>query len=114
MSVAISRDRDSYAWGRDRPAEEQDVRLAMLPEQGEDVRLIEVGGGKDVVDVGVGSSHIALTDSEGVLWVIGGNDNGQLGLEDVKGHLESWREVQPLVKPVTKVWCGDNNTFILL
>lgn len=113
MSVALSRDRDAYAWGRDKPSADQDVSLNVLPDQGEEIRLLEVGGGMDVIDAGVGSSHIALADAEGALWVAGGNDNGQLGL-DIEQHVDTWTQVRSLEKKVAKVWCGDNCTFILL
>lgn len=54
---------------------------------------IEVDGGKDVQDVAVGESHAIVLTTDGCLYVIGGNHNGQLGLGRDEERVESWTKL---------------------
>ena len=78
LGAAVSEDRDLYVWGGQAGAAK---RLNALPKfsDGEEVRLVDINGGVDVVDVGVGSDHIIALTGDGEVWVTGESDCGQLG-----------------------------------
>lgn len=118
MSAAVSRGRDLYVWGRSPPGSTQRIRA--LPSDGgdeaEEVKLVEIEDGLDVLDVGVGAGHIvALAEGERV-FAAGENDNGQLGLGyDTPEFVEAWTEVEGLRgKNVVEVTCGDRTSFVLV
>ncbi|KAK7424272.1 hypothetical protein QQX98_000540 [Neonectria punicea] len=78
---------------------------------------VEVDGDKDVEDVALGESHgIALT-TDGNIYVIGDNTNGQLGLgKNFTGVAESWTKVEfqvPSGWKVVGVEAGPRSSFIL-
>ena len=79
MTAALSRDKDAYLWGRDKPKETEDA-LAVLPPNDEEVKLVELDEDTDIVAIGVGSGHAVMLTSDGKVFVIGENDNGQLGM----------------------------------
>lgn len=47
--------------------------------------------GQDVMDVAVGTNHILALTTEGKLYVVGENGNGQLGVDSKE--LTDWKEV---------------------
>lgn len=78
---------------------------------------VEVDGDNDVEDVALGESHgIALT-TDGGIYVIGDNNNGQLGLgRDFTGIASSWTKVEfkvPTGWKVVGVEAGPRSSFIL-
>lgn len=78
---------------------------------------VEVDGDKDVEDVALGESHgIALT-TDGTIYMIGNNTNGQLGLgKDFTGAAESWTKIEfevPTGWKVVGVEAGPRSSFIL-
>ncbi|TFB01810.1 hypothetical protein CCMA1212_006386 [Trichoderma ghanense] len=79
----------------------------------------EIDGGKDVVDVALGEAHgIALT-ADGLVYVIGENANGQLGLGELgRGVCNSnaWLQLQfeaPEGFKIVGVGAGPRSSFIL-
>lgn len=81
IGAAVSRDRDLYIWGG-RAGEER--KFKALPadhfdDDDETVRLVDIDGGVDVVDVGVGSGHVVALTAEGEVWATGDGECGQLG-----------------------------------
>ncbi|KAF5006761.1 hypothetical protein FDECE_6883 [Fusarium decemcellulare] len=55
---------------------------------------IEVDGDKDVEDIAVGESHAIALTTDGSIYVVGDNTNGQLGMgRGFKGPAESWAQV---------------------
>lgn len=115
MSAALSRDKDAYMWGKERPREGTQ-KIAALPGNDEDLQLVDLGDGVDVIDIGVGSGHAVVVASNGRVFAAGENDNGQLGLEADSAEFESdWREVKGLRgKKVKSIWCGDNTSLVLV
>lgn len=92
---------------------------------GEEVGLVDLEGGVDVRDVGVGAGHVvALTESGGV-WGTGENRNGQLGMGEgamearmKRAFQENWvkmggEEVWGKGK-VVSVEAGEWGTFVLV
>lgn len=78
MGAAVSRDRDLYVWGG-RAGEEKKIKA--LPDLADDepVKLVDIDGGVDIVDVGVGAGHVVALTGEGEVWVAGDGECGQLG-----------------------------------
>lgn len=92
IGAAVSEDRDLYVWGGQAGAAK---RLNALPKfsDGEEVRLVDINGGVDVVDVGVGSEHIIALTGDGEVWVTGEGDCGQLGTGKINFE-EGWVRVR--------------------
>ena len=69
--------------------------MRALPKISDDemVRLVDIDGGVDVVDVGVGSGHILALTAEGEVWAAGDGECGQLGTGD-RGFKENWVRVR--------------------
>lgn len=70
---------------------------------------------KDIVDVAVGETHIIVLTTEGDVFVVGENGNGQLGLPSKSG--ESWSRVELGLKDgrgVVGVQAGARNSFLLV
>ncbi|KAK4692076.1 hypothetical protein P7C71_g5058, partial [Lecanoromycetidae sp. Uapishka_2] len=78
IGAVVSEDNDLYVWGG-RAGEAK--RVAALPRPGDDeeVRLVDIDGGVDIVDVGVGSGHLVALTADGAVWVTGEGEYGQLG-----------------------------------
>lgn len=74
-------------------------------------------GDKDVRDVAVGDSHAVALTTDGAVYVIGDNGNGQLGLGEGFGQrIDTWKRVD-LEKlggaAVVGVAAGPRASFIL-
>jgi regulator of chromosome condensation len=79
---------------------------------------MEVDGDKDVEDIAVGEFHAIALTTDGCVYAIGRNENGQLGLgADVKGSSESWTKVSLDIAPqdrVISVASGPRSSFTLV
>ncbi|KAF3074566.1 hypothetical protein CFAM422_003525 [Trichoderma lentiforme] len=53
----------------------------------------EIDDGKDVVDVALGESHAIALTADGLIYVIGENSNGQLGMGKAIERAEEWVNV---------------------
>ncbi|KAL7908118.1 regulator of chromosome condensation 1/beta-lactamase-inhibitor protein II [Trichoderma velutinum] len=53
----------------------------------------EIDDGKDVVDVALGESHAITLTADGLIYVIGENNNGQLGIGKAIERAEEWINV---------------------
>ena len=111
IGAAVSEDRDLYVWGGQAGAAK---RINALPKfsAGEEVRLVDINGGVDVVDVGVGSEHIIALTGDGEVWVTGEGDCGQLGTgatnfeEDWVRVRGDWEANGRVVGVGGGVWCS--------
>ena len=92
IGAAVSDDRDLYIWGG-RAGEERKIQA--LPKNSDDevVRLVDIDGGVDIVEVGVGSGHVMALTAEGEVWASGDGTYGQLGIGDRKFEKE-WVRVR--------------------
>jgi regulator of chromosome condensation len=76
----------------------------------------EVDGGKDVVDVAFGEAHAIALTTDGLIYVIGENKNGQLGLGREVQRVETWTNVLfPVANDseIVGVAAGPRASFIL-
>ncbi|KAL8753282.1 MAG: hypothetical protein Q9184_005470 [Pyrenodesmia sp. 2 TL-2023] len=100
MVAALSKENDLYVWGHalpQSPAKKDHAGLSKLlnavNENGEreDVHLVDIADGADIQDVAVGDEHIVVLTKDGLVWGLGSNEYGQLGLgEEVKGTAGEW------------------------
>ncbi|KAL9100207.1 MAG: hypothetical protein Q9163_004390 [Psora crenata] len=96
IGAALSMDRDLYIWGG-RVGEPN--RISALPDAGADeceqVKLVDINGGADILDVAVAMAHISVLTVDGEIWVCGNGEYGQLGLgEGRRGFETEWLKVQ--------------------
>ncbi|KJZ70375.1 hypothetical protein HIM_10219 [Hirsutella minnesotensis 3608] len=76
--AALTESGGLYLWGMT-PHSSQDNRGSHLPVS-RVPNYVEVDGDKDVLDMAIGDSHIISLTTDGCVYVIGGNSNGQIGL----------------------------------
>lgn len=105
--LALTEGHDLYAWGG------HPGRPALLENLSSDPMPVVVEE-SDIIDCGVGESHIIVLTSDGHVYVIGGNANGQLGLpvEEAK----SWTKVSlnlGVGHAISGVEAGQRTSFIL-
>lgn len=111
IGAAVSEDQDLYIWGG-RAGEEK--RMHALPKLSDDetVRLVDINGGVDIVEIGVGSGHVIALTAEGEVWAAGDGECGQLGTEErrfegdwvrVRGE---WEGKGTVVGLGCGVWCS--------
>ncbi|CAD6568438.1 MAG: hypothetical protein ASARMPREDX12_001411 [Alectoria sarmentosa] len=111
IGAAVSADQDLYIWGG-RAGEER--RINALPKLSDDetVRLVDINGGVDIVDVGVGSGHVMALTAEGEVWATGDGECGQLGTgersfeEDWVRVRSEWEGKGKVVGLGCGVWCS--------
>ena len=111
IGAAVSEDRDLYLWGG-RGGEER--RMLALPKLSDDetVRLVEINGGVDILEVGVGSGHVIALTAEGEVWAAGDGERGQLGTggrrfeEDWVRLGGEWEGTGKVVGLGCGVWCS--------
>ncbi|KAI9658428.1 MAG: hypothetical protein M1829_006783 [Trizodia sp. TS-e1964] len=113
VGAAVSRDRDLYLWGG-RMGDGERIRGLGRGEEGV---LVDIEGGVDVVDVGVGMGHVVALDGRGRVWAVGRGANGQLGTGG-RVFEEDWVEVRGLVlgegMRVKSVACGPYSSFLVV
>ncbi|RMY63498.1 hypothetical protein D0863_10502 [Hortaea werneckii] len=83
------------------------VLVDLMSEEGEPAADIDA---PNVVDVAVGSAHVAAVTEAGHLYVVGANHTGQLGLETDGAFSEDWQRVTNL-QNVRRTVCGSRSTF---
>jgi regulator of chromosome condensation len=108
LLLALTEGNDLYGWGGHpgRPAFIEEVSGDPTP------LLIEE---KDIADCAVGESHAIVLTTEGEVYVIGDNTNGQLGMAVEK--VVAWTKVPINLAPgssVSSVACGPRNSFVLV
>ncbi|KAL2050015.1 hypothetical protein ABVK25_009742 [Lepraria finkii] len=111
IGAAVSEDNDLYIWGG-QAGEAKKVNALPRPSDGAEVALVDINGGADVVDVGVGSGHILALTGDGKVWATGEGEYGQLGT-GTKAFEEDWVRVRGewegkgrVVEVDCGVWCS--------
>ncbi|KAM7217760.1 Regulator of chromosome condensation 1/beta-lactamase-inhibitor protein II [Rhypophila decipiens] len=82
---------------------------------------VDVADWKDIADFAIGERHLLALTTEGELFVIGDNSNGQLGLPDVEQSTDVWTKVEiddDRIKlreaVITGVVAGPRNSFVII
>jgi alpha-tubulin suppressor-like RCC1 family protein len=107
----VSEDNDLYVWGG-QASEVKKINALPRPSDKEDVRLVDIKGGIDVVDVGVGNGHIVALTGDGEVWTTGEGDYGQVGTgrkafeEDWVQARGAWEGKGSVVAVGCGVWCS--------
>lgn len=94
ICAAISREDDMYIWGGQPGGDTLGGRIDSLPEwnAGEDIKLVYIEGGVDILDAAVGEGHIIVLTKNGKVWAAGEGHEGQLGLGvDDQRFEQSWK-----------------------
>jgi alpha-tubulin suppressor-like RCC1 family protein len=102
LTAALTEPRDLYIWGHTGPNVVGGGRDAIdfLPENTEDVGLVDLGAEVEVVDVAVGAGHVCALTISGDIYTAGRNESGQAGVVDSENFQRNW-------KKWGKVWDGD-------
>ena len=119
MSAALSEDGALYLWGTGMPGTDRTIRCLREAPAAGDVVLVDLpssensGEPLDMADIGVGDNHIAAITKDGGLFVVGDNDNGQVGIGREQALLDDWVQVQGS-GAFQRVVCGPKSTFVFL
>ncbi|ROW12878.1 hypothetical protein VPNG_04660 [Cytospora leucostoma] len=114
--AALTAGDDLYLWGGggggSQPGGRKGVPAGMVGDEPTPVDL----DGRDIADVAIGDSHLVVLTTEGEVFVVGHNGNGQLGLPGDK-YAESWTRVELGLQDGRRavgVAAGPRNSFILV
>ncbi|KAH0614596.1 uncharacterized protein H6S33_000232 [Morchella sextelata] len=113
VGAALSAEQDVYLWGG--RAGDEGVIGDLRGE--EEVGVGDVGGGVDVVGVGVGMGHVVVLTEGGRVWGVGRAGSGQLGGGEGVEFCEEWREIDVLGESegrVVEVVAGGWATFVVV
>jgi alpha-tubulin suppressor-like RCC1 family protein len=111
VGAAVSEDNDLYIWGG-QAGDRNRVSALPSPADDEEVKLVDINGGVDVIDVGVGSGHVVALTADGEVWVAGEGEYGQLGTggqdfeEDWVRVRGDWEGKGKVVAVGAGVWCS--------
>ncbi|KAG9256638.1 regulator of chromosome condensation 1/beta-lactamase-inhibitor protein II [Emericellopsis atlantica] len=113
--MALTQSGGLYAWGAQAPgSHRQQLPIAALNGV---PNYVEVDGDVDIQDIAVGECHAITLSTEGEVFVLGGNRNGQLGLgQAATDHVSSWTKLDiPLRENerVVGVFAGARSSFLL-
>ncbi|KAH6949902.1 regulator of chromosome condensation 1/beta-lactamase-inhibitor protein II [Fusarium avenaceum] len=104
-----------YVWGMKPPGSQS--RRNAFTELNSIPNYIEVDGEKDVQDIAIGDSHAIASTTDGCIYVVGDNTNGQIGFhKGEKDFIESWHKIDFIPHPgweVVAVEAGPRSSFIV-
>ncbi|KAF5023896.1 hypothetical protein F66182_4055 [Fusarium sp. NRRL 66182] len=114
-AAALTESGGLYLWGMQAPGSQSRhsifTNLSAIP------NYVEVDGDKDVQDIAVGESHAIALTTDGCVYVVGDNTNGQAGLgRNAKDPLESWLKLDmktPVDWGAVAVEAGPRSSFIV-
>ena len=114
--AALTASGSLYAWGVESPGTHR--RQQAIPGLTGIPNYIEVDGDKDVHDIAVGESHAIALTADGSVYVLGGNEDGQLGL-GIQGteRTKSWTKVDLGLVEGHRAVCvgaGPRSSFVLV
>ncbi len=112
--AALTNSGSVYIWGQHLPSTTQEQHF--FPGLCSTANYIEIGGGKDILDIALGETHAIALTCEGELYVIGNNENGQLGIPSLPSTT-TWTKLEftpPNGSRVTGVAAGPRTSFILV
>ncbi|RPB13506.1 RCC1/BLIP-II [Morchella conica CCBAS932] len=115
VGAARSAERDVYLWGG-RAGEDGGVICdlgGVGADGGEEVGVVDVERGADVVGVGVGMGHVVVLTEGGRVWGVGRAGSGQLGVGGEE-FCEEWREIDIGEGRVVEVVAGGWATFVVV
>ncbi|KAF5667654.1 e3 ubiquitin ligase HERC6 [Fusarium heterosporum] len=113
--AALTESGGLYIWGMKPPGSQK--RGNAFTDLNSMPNYMEVDGEKDVQDIAIGESHAIALTTDGCIYVVGDNVNGQTGLgKDVKDLVKSWVKIDFTPNPgweVVAVDAGPRSSFIV-
>lgn len=108
MLAALTAGNDLYLWGghpgrKTVPADVSDEPAPIVIEE------------QDIADMAIGETHLIVLTTEGIIYVIGDNGNGQLSL--TIESTDSWRQIDLHLGEggrAVGVAAGPRNSFIII
>ncbi|ENH74053.1 hypothetical protein NW756_008949 [Fusarium oxysporum] len=114
-AAALTESGGLYLWGMAAPGSQSQHNV--FQDISELPNYFEVDGDKDVQDIGIGESHAIALTTDGCIYVIGNNTNGQIGLgKDAQDPVSSWSKVDftpPEGWAIVAVEAGPRSSFIV-
>lgn len=114
--AALTTSGSLYVWGQ-RSAGDKRTRHIAFAEVSGIPNYFQVDADKDVQDVAFGDGHAIALTTDGDIYVIGRNSNGQLGLgQDFGVEAKAWAKVElniPDDSAIVGVAAGPRASFIL-
>ncbi|QPC71780.1 hypothetical protein HYE68_002532 [Fusarium pseudograminearum] len=111
---ALTESGGMYLWGMKPPGSQS--RHAAFTDLGPVPSYVEVDGDKDVQDFAVGESHAIALTTDGCIYVIGDNTNGQIGLGKSVKESALWSKIDFILPPgeeVVAVEAGPRASFVI-
>lgn len=78
---------------------------------------VDVNNWQDIADIAIGERHLLALTTEGQVFAIGDNTNGQLGLPEVKHSTDVWMKVNIDIDEravIMGVVAGPRNSFVIV
>ncbi|EWG52519.1 hypothetical protein FVEG_11253 [Fusarium verticillioides 7600] len=114
-AAALTESGGLYLWGMAAPGSHR--RHNVFQDITELPNYFEVDGDKDVQDIGLGESHAIALTTDGCIYIIGSNTNGQIGVgKDVQDPILSWKKMDfkpPEGCAIVAVEAGPRSSFIV-
>lgn len=115
LASALSEDGALYLWGTTTPGEDEgSVRCLQEAGAGE-VALVDIVPSSDsepadIISASIGRNNVAVVTDAGKVFVVGDNNNGQLGLGEEFPFVEEWTQV-PSLDGISRILAGPKATF---
>ncbi|KAG4254390.1 hypothetical protein FPRO04_07769 [Fusarium proliferatum] len=113
-AAALTESGGLYLWGMAPPGSQS--RHNVFQDISELPNYFEVDGDKDVQDIGLGESHAIALTTDGCIYIIGDNTNGQVGHgKDAQDPISSWSKIDftpPEGWAIIAVEAGPRSSFI--
>ena len=103
-----------YLWGMKPPGSQS--RHTAFTDLGPIPSYVEVDGEKDVQDFAIGEAHAVALTTDGCVYVIGDNTNGQIGLGKPVKQSALWSKIDFILPPgeeVVAIEAGPRASFIV-
>ncbi|CVK98404.1 uncharacterized protein FMAN_16162 [Fusarium mangiferae] len=114
-AAALTESGGLYLWGMAPPGSQ--CRHNVFQDISELPNYFEVDGDKDVQDIGLGESHAIALTTDGCVYIIGDNTNGQVGRgKDAQDPVSSWLKIDftpPEGWAIIAVEAGPRSSFIV-
>ncbi|KAF5722661.1 e3 ubiquitin ligase HERC6 [Fusarium mundagurra] len=116
-AAALTESGGLYLWGMAAPGPQSRHNHNVFQDISELPNYFEVDGDKDVQDIGLGESHAIALTTDGCIYIIGNNTNGQIGLgKDAQDPVSSWTKIDftpPEGWAIVAVEAGPRSSFII-
>lgn len=113
--AALTKSGCIYVWGRSSSGTHRQPQA--LPNLEGMPNYVAVADDTDIADVAIGDGHALALSTEGSVYVIGSNSNGQLGLSDSSiSRVDDWTKLDfqaPAGNVISRVAAGPRTSFII-